>query len=1466
MIPKKARSILAIVVSVIMAGTQTMGDWNVGILKAGKRAAENHKAPEPGGNGTTANKAPTISQIVDRIIPKNVSVIAKFRVQDSTTPASELKVSASSDHPDFLANERIQITGEGEWRTLTTLPVEEEAGMATVTVTVSDKEGLTGFTRFTVSVKTELPYVPGDIFVRYRKGAELGVSSLKSKGGVADIPVSRKALQRSVGFKSAEPIFRKDDGNSDQQPSTAIHGTSWRIPPGGEDLAAKSLDSLQRTVLVKVDPHQDMQNVVEEYQRDADAESAELNLVFKYDTTPNDAYYTPEDMWGLYKIQVEKAWEKTQGQGIVVAVLDSGFEVNHFELAPNLWRAPGEIAGNSIDDDRNGFVDDVNGWNFKDNDNNLMDTLGHGTHTSGTIAAVGENGRGVIGVSYKSKIMCIKVLHLNDVIRGLRYAADNGADVVSMSLSYQSLIGCTGTIVDALNYAYGKGLVLVASAGNNRTTVNVFLPGSCPNVIAVSASDRDDRIASFSNYGLGIDVAAPGVDILSTTPDGFGVKMGTSMACPHVAGLAALILSQFSTLSNDQVRQLIRSSADDLGAPGFDEKFGYGRINAAKALGVVSVTKIKVKSFPSGARIWLSYKGGAMTDTGQSTPFEFEGKPEGAYQVKLVKSGYGDWYQTQSLIKGGGINYVATLGAAGSVAVNSTPKGADILYSVDGVNYSAAGITTNFTFNNIPAGSYFIKLVKAGFRDWYQKQSFPQGGSTSYDAVLSAPDSIAINSEPPEAKILYSVDGTTFYDSGVATPFTFLNIPAGSYYIRLQKERFLDWNQTVTLTRGGTASVDATLYAVNKGVITVASTAGVATMATSFEGGEWQSVGDFERFTFDDLTPGHYRIRLVKEGYDDWLNEIDLKAGDNITLTAEMEPTLPTGYGTIGVKSNYSGAIYTSTDGVKWIYAAKGVYANNPDYVNLEGMPVGNYKVKLWSGDGDFWISDWQTLHDGETIHYDCHIALGTVAVRSNLPALIWTSTDSVRWFTEYNNTFGGDNYLNVVKPVGKYWVKLTLSGFEDWISPEQEVRANETSYYDGHFKAGRIAVKSNIRASIYTSTNSITWERYPYDDVDDDGSYVSITDMPVGNYWVKLSAYGFPDWVSPPAAVLDNQTTKFDGHFSVGTIAVKSNVPARIWTSTDGVKFVDSNLSTVQLTRLGDGSISNEYTTIANKPMGNYWVKLKGNYLNDYISEKKTLASDGEVIPFDAVMTSTVSIIVVEDSGLIFDSISLNYNSSGFVPQGQSAPHVFYDVLPGTYEARFGPLANYTFKPQVVAAKTIVTFGALSERVRILSVFNNIQKDVDISMRYHNSGEFIFKGNTGNYQTVTIVDDGLAGNREIKFSKTGFEDAIVPFTWAMDDWSKDIRATAELATIGNIIVENPSPAGAMGATIHLYISGASMPLNSSEVTPHTFTHMTARNYKVVLKKAGYNDYTYGDKTLALGGTVTFPSVAMTPK
>ncbi|MFB3895118.1 MAG: S8 family serine peptidase [bacterium] len=331
-------------------------------------------------------------------------------------------------------------------------------------------------------------------------------------------------------------------------------------------------------------------------------EYAEPNYIVHNFRMPNDPDFA--QLWGLNNtgqtggtpdadIDAPEAWNLSIGNSnVIIGVIDTGVDYTHPDLKNNIWHNPDEIPFNSIDDDGNGYVDDTIGWDFVNNDNNPMDDNDHGSHCSGTIAGEGNNGIGVVGVNWQAKIMPLKFLDDSgsgstaDAVEAVLYAAKMGVKLTSNSWGGG---GYSSSLYAAISAANVAGQLFVAAAGNdygNNNDTNPTYPASydLPNVIAVAATDDDDLLASFSNYGpTSVDVGAPGVNIYSTIPGGYDSFNGTSMATPHVSGACALIWSMNLSATPAQVKQVLVNSVDTVAAL-IGKCATNGRINIYKAL------------------------------------------------------------------------------------------------------------------------------------------------------------------------------------------------------------------------------------------------------------------------------------------------------------------------------------------------------------------------------------------------------------------------------------------------------------------------------------------------------------------------------------------------------------------------------------------------------------------------------------------------------------------------------------------------------------------------------------------------------------------------------------------------------------------------------------------------------------------------------------------------------------------
>jgi len=352
----------------------------------------------------------------------------------------------------------------------------------------------------------------------------------------------------------------------------------------------KEYSEVKGLQLVRIPANMSLKDAIAKYKKNSNVIYAEPNYAYAENSIPDDTYY--DYQWGLSQVNASEAWNITTGSHkVIIAVIDSGIDLNHPDLKANIWINKGEIPGNRIDDDHNGYIDDVYGWNFISDDNNISDDDGHGTHVAGIIAAAGNNSKGVTGVMWSATIMSLKFLdnegngYVDDAVSAVRYATKMGASIISCSWGGSEYSQALKDVIDA------SSALVVCAAGNRGSGTNDDISPVYPacftskNIISVAATDASDVLASFSDYGLNsVDVAAPGTHICSTLPGSqYGYMQGTSMAVPYVTGLAGLIKSIRPDLSALQIKYTILNNVDYISSLAGKILTG-GRINALKAL------------------------------------------------------------------------------------------------------------------------------------------------------------------------------------------------------------------------------------------------------------------------------------------------------------------------------------------------------------------------------------------------------------------------------------------------------------------------------------------------------------------------------------------------------------------------------------------------------------------------------------------------------------------------------------------------------------------------------------------------------------------------------------------------------------------------------------------------------------------------------------------------------------------
>jgi len=433
-------------------------------------------------------------------------------------------------------------------------------------------------------------YIPGEIILKFEEDAPVHFSKSFEQSLITNID-SINVLNQKYNILSSEKLYKED---------TTAH--------------------LSKTYKIKIQNNADIKRAIKEYNNDPNIEYAEPNYIYSLQLIPNDDYFF--NQWALNQnndcdIDAPEAWDIAQGnENIIVAVIDTGIDLNHPDLKANI----------------------VQGKNCVNPLLPPKDEFGHGTHCAGIISAVTNNNEGIAGISWNCKIMPIKTyidllggILIEAIATGIIWAVDNGADVISMSLGGTSP---SRTVQDAIEYADSKGVVLVAAAGNDGNN-RINYPAGHDSVISVVATDSFDKIADFSNYGDWVDIAAPGVGIYSTLPtyhvrmndNDYGYKQnydycsGTSMACPYVAGLAALLLSKNPDLTPDMVKNIIYNTADEIETT---KDIGRGRINAYEAI-KREPALAKLDPFKDWTDVhgWVNIKGTAWGENFQYYTIEY---------------------------------------------------------------------------------------------------------------------------------------------------------------------------------------------------------------------------------------------------------------------------------------------------------------------------------------------------------------------------------------------------------------------------------------------------------------------------------------------------------------------------------------------------------------------------------------------------------------------------------------------------------------------------------------------------------------------------------------------------------------------------------------------------------------------------------------------------------------------------
>lgn len=527
-------------------------------------------------------------------------------------------------------------------------------------------------------------------------------------------------------------------------------------------------------------------------------------VVFASATTPNDPAFN--QLWGMHQrtdkdIDAPEAWDLSQGStNVIVAVLDTGIDYGHEDLSANLWRNPGEIPGNGVDDDGNGFRDDVYGWDFCNDDSDPYDDNSHGTHCAGTIGAVGNNGSGVAGVNWRVKLMAVKCMNaggsgfISDAIDAVYYATRRGVRVTSNSWGYY---GWLQSMKDAIDNAGASNILFVAAAGNeaNNNDDNPAYPASfvSANIISVAATDADDDLAWFSNYGhTTVDLGAPGVGIYSTVPTAQGKYAsfsGTSMATPHVAGAAALVAAYSPALTAAQIKQRILDNTDRSSTLSGKTATG-GRLNAYKSLsGSVPLDPPAAPSAlaatPYTNRVQLGWTDNATNETG----FVLERRSGSSGFTAIATLAANSTSRTDTNVMGG-VTYVYRVKAtntAGSSAYSpeasaTVPGAAD---AWDPGNDVGMGSILLSPITTVEASHGPHTLSGTDPYDWF-KADFVAGNQYNFNSIGGSGDTYAeiFRDAAGAQRVAFDDDG----GGGLMFMLEYVADSNATYYIRVRTE------------------------------------------------------------------------------------------------------------------------------------------------------------------------------------------------------------------------------------------------------------------------------------------------------------------------------------------------------------------------------------------------------------------------------------------------------------------------------------------------------------------------------------------------------------------------------------------------------------------------------------------------------------------------------------------------------
>jgi thermitase len=1014
----------------------------------------------------------------------------------------------------------------------------------------------------------------------------------------------------------------------------------------------------------------------------AKAYSSKAKVAYAEPDFVAEAMGDPDDpgfgyQWGLATVQAPQAWDVTTGSSSInIAILDTGVDLDHPDLAD-------KIVAN-VNFSTSATADDL---------------YGHGTHVAGIAAASTDNGIGVAGLGYSANIMNVKVLADNgggvysSVASGIIWAADNGADIINMSLGGTA---DSQALEDAVNYAWSKGVVVVVAAGNNGKS-DPFYPASYTNCIAVAATDANDEKPLWSNYGDWVDVAAPGREIYSTLAGNcYGYMSGTSMASPHVAGLAALVFATVSDMNgdgklNDEVRSRMEATCDNIGVSGI----GHGRINAARAVGGVPVLPGTISGQVTDAGDGSAISGVRVSDGTRygftyppSGKYTIDGVPPGAYQVVASRDGYESSSLTVTVLEGsttvanlqlrkvtanGGITGTVTDAGSGSPIAGATVT--------DGTRTTTTDASGEYIIAGVPPATYQVTASKAGYESSSLTVTVSEGNTAATDLSLTriiVPGTITgrvsdAGSGSPIAGATVT-DGTRTTTTDASGEYTIAGVPPGTYQVTASKEGYESSSLTATVSEGNTAPADLALTRIVvpgtiTGSITDAGSGSPIAGATVTANSRTTTTDASGEYTIAGVPPGTYQVTASKSGYESSSLIVTVSEGNtavaDLTLTRIIVPGTITGTITAaGSGSSIAGA--TVTDGTRTTTTdASGEYA-------VADVPPGTYQVTA-SKEGYESSSLTVTVSEGNTALADLAltrvIVLGTVtgtvtAAGSGSSIAGATVTDGTRTTT----TDASGEYTIANVPPGTYQVRASKSGYE---SSSLTVTVSEGNTALADLSLTRIIVPGTITGSVTDAgsgspiAGAMVTDSTRTATTDASGEY-TMADVSPGTYEVTASKSGYES-SSLTVTVLEGNTALAD--LALTRVIVLGTVTGTVTDAGSGSPIAGAVVT--DSTRTTTTDASGEYT-IANVPPGTYQVTgSKSGYesssLTVTVSEGNTAVADLSLVQI--IVPGTITGTVTAAGGGSPIAGATVTDGTRTTTTDASGEYTIAGVPPGTYQ-----------------------------------------------------------------------------------------------------------------------------------------------------------------------------------------------------